>query len=91
MTTVRHPRVREDVAGHLPSAVTVDGENYPVADDGTVDLPSEYEADRLASAYGLSVAAIRAEDGTDDGCPYCDDYDGEHVAQHVAQAHPEED
>jgi hypothetical protein len=87
MVTVRHPRVRDDVAGHLPGAVTIDGTNYDVADDGSVEVPSDYEADRLASAYGLSVSDL--EPGADDGCPYCDDYDGDHVAQHIAQAHPD--
>mgnify|MGYP007047137861 CR=1 FL=1 len=95
MPTVRHPRDRDDVAGHPPSAVTIDRTNYDVADDGTVEVPSDYEADRLASAYGLDVAAIelnqQSEDAlvNDDGCPYCDEYDGDHVAQHIAQAHPD--
>lgn len=26
----------------------------------------------------------------EDGCPWCDDYDGDHVPEHASQAHPEE-
>jgi hypothetical protein len=27
--------------------------------------------------------------GDDGGCPLCDDYDGDYVAQHASKAHPE--
>jgi len=32
MPTVRHPQDREDVAGHLPARVTVNGDSYVVKD-----------------------------------------------------------
>lgn len=83
MPTVRHPRAREDVAGHPPSAVTVAGTNYPV-EDGSVDLPDESHVRELAAAYGLDADDLRDADtcdavkadgevcGRDRPCPYHD-------------------
>lgn len=59
---VRYPAALDGVSGNVPSRVTVDGDNYDVDDDGVVELPSEYEADRLASAYGVDVSDIRVTD-----------------------------
>lgn len=61
---VRHPRALADVAGHPPSAVSVDRTEYAI-EDGIVDVPDEYVADRLASAYGLSVSDIRVTETCD--------------------------
>jgi len=54
MPTVRHPCDRDDVTGHLPDVVTVRRENYDVADDGTVTLPTDADVRTLADAYGLA-------------------------------------
>jgi hypothetical protein len=53
MPTVRHPRDRDDVTGHLPARVTVNGESYAV-EDGRVDLPTDADVRALAAAYGLT-------------------------------------
>jgi hypothetical protein len=88
MPTVFHPRALDAVDGHPPSAVTVSGANYRVGADGLVDLPDESHVRELARAYGLSPEDLSATDESD-GCPHCDEYDGDHVEQHVAQAHPD--
>jgi hypothetical protein len=85
MPTVRHPRDREDVAGHPPAAVTVRGRSYDVArddDTATVDLPTDADVRALASAYDLAADALRVAEtcdvvkadgdvcGRDLPCPY---------------------
>jgi hypothetical protein len=86
MPTVTHPCDREDVAGHLPDVVTVGGDNYVVADDGTVDLPSDTAVRELARAYDLEPADLLGTDaetcdvvktdgevcGREKPCPYHD-------------------
>lgn len=58
MPTVRHPRALEDVRGHPPSVVTVNGDNYAV-EDGTVTLPDESLVRALAQAYDLDADDLR--------------------------------
>jgi hypothetical protein len=87
MPEVLHPRAVDGVAGHPPDRVTVRGDSYE-CDGETVTLPDEQHVAELARAYDLSPADLTPAN-TDDGCPYCDDYDGDHVEQHVAQAHPD--
>jgi len=53
MPTVRHPQDREDVAGHLPARVTVNGDSY-VVKDGRVTLPTDADVRTLAAAYDLA-------------------------------------
>lgn len=100
MPTVRHPRDRDDVAGHPPAGVTVRGASYSVARDGdhaTVEVPDEQHAEALAAAYGVDPVDI-ATDTEPEGvaeaieageCPWCDEYDGDHVGQHASSAHPD--
>jgi len=83
MPEVLHPRAVDGVAGHPPDRVTVRGDSYE-CDGETVALPDEQHVAELARAYGLSPADLSLG-----GCPHCDDYDGDHVEQHVAQAHPD--
>lgn len=87
MPTVWHPRALDDVSGHTPSVVTVGGDNYDVADDGTVALPDDTAVRELARAYDMAADALRTDDGGP--CPHCDEYDGDYVEQHIAQAHPD--
>lgn len=96
MPTVRHPKALDDVPGNVPSRVTLNGEDYAVADDGTVELGSDHETRALANAHGVSPATLREDDpGTIDDaieageCPWCDEYSGEHVGQHASSAHPD--
>ena len=99
MPTVRHPKDRDDVTGTLPARVTVNGDTYAV-EDGRVTLPTDADVTALAAAYGLSPSALslNQQDGTDDAealvksgvCPWCDEYDGDHVGQHASSAHPDE-
>ena len=66
MPRVRHPRDRDDVAGHLPDRVSVLGDSYAVR-DGWVDLPGDRHVRTLADAYDLSPADLR-----DDTAETCD-------------------
>jgi len=84
---VRHPRALDAVDGHPPAAVTLGRHTYGLDSDHATEMPTA-AAERLAANYDVSLAAIRVDDDGD-GCPYCEDYDGDHVAQHVAQAHPD--
>jgi len=94
MPTVFHPRALDAVTGQPPGSVTVGGDSHAVDENGRVELPNDGAVSDLAQAYGLNPNELAPEfnDTDDDGstCPYCDEYDGEHVEQHVAQAHPEE-
>lgn len=65
MPEVRHPRTRDDVAGHPPAAVTVRGSTYAVDRDGTatVELPDEGHVESLAAAYDLAPEVLRGDDG----------------------------
>lgn len=59
--TVYHPRSLDDVSGGTPGGVTIDGTTYSIADDGSVDCPSDLEdtvAEALADCYDVDVAAI---------------------------------
>lgn len=101
MPTYRHPRARDDVPGHPPSSVHISrAENADVNADGEFTAP-EAVGRSVAQHHGVDEGDIRVTDtdaseesaddaGDTEGCPYCDDYDGDHVEQHVAQAHPEE-
>ena len=95
---VVHPRALRNAA---PPAVTVGRTTYRVASDGTVECPDARVteiAERLAEVYDMTPDdLVYEEDGPPDGgarsdtdgCPFCDEYAGEHVANHAAQAHPE--
>lgn len=61
MPTVRHPRALDDVRGHPPSRVTVNGTSYDV-EDGRVSLPDAGAVERLAQAYGVDADALRGDD-----------------------------
>lgn len=97
MPTVRHPCALDEVPGYLPGDVKVAGEVYDVADDGTVSVSSEREVEVLAAMYDLAPSDLRAadepqsiEDAISAGeCPWCSDYEGDHVGQHASSAHPE--
>lgn len=68
MPTVRHPRARDDVAGHPPAAVTVRGRSYPVArddDPATVTLPDAADVAALAAAYDLAADDLRVTETCD--------------------------
>jgi len=64
----RHPRARDDVAGHPPASVTLPTGNVAVT-DGTFEASAE-AAGRIAAAYDLSLAALRVgdTDATADTC-----------------------
>jgi hypothetical protein len=63
MLEVRHPRTRDDVAGHPPAAVSVRGSTYAVDrdDTATVALPDEGHVEALAAAYDLAPEALRGD------------------------------
>jgi hypothetical protein len=87
MPEYRHPRAG-DGPGQPPARVHVSrAENAPVT-DGTFTAP-EGVARAIADAHGVDVSEMRVG-GASDGCPWCDDYDGDAWEQHAAQAHPEE-
>lgn len=58
-----------------------DGRARPVQEGGVV-FGYDDAAAALAAEWGVSTGS--------DGCPWCDGYDGEHVAQHAVRAHPDE-
>lgn len=98
MTDVRHPDAEK---GASPAAVTVGSDTYPVGDEGIIDCPADEAsavADVLADVYDTSAEELLDDDDdgkppadadATEGCPFCDDYDGDHVGTHAAQAHPE--
>jgi hypothetical protein len=91
MPRYRHPSAG-DGPGVPPARVHVSrGEVAPVDESGVFEAPQRV-AQAIADHHDTTVGAMRVDgEGGDEGgaCPYCDDYDGEYVAQHVAQAHPE--
>jgi hypothetical protein len=88
MARYKHPRAI-GVDDPAEFAVDVGGEHVPVDSDGCFETDDETAVRAIAQANGLSVDDLRVDGDNGDGCPYCDDYDGEHVAQHIAQAHPD--
>lgn len=91
MARYRHPR---------GAAVAIDlgGERVVCDDDGTFESDDKAAVRALAQAYDTTVADLRVgtdddsagESGETDGCPFCGEYDGANVAQHAAQAHPDQ-
>jgi len=63
---IRHPHALRDAA--LPSVVTVNGEDYPIGDDGVVDCPDAV-ADDLARVWSdqhdVDPAALRVRETCD--------------------------
>lgn len=49
--------------------------------DGDADGDSETDDDKLPKSDATLIEAGE--------CPWCDDYEGEHVASHAASAHPD--
>lgn len=64
MPTVRHPRDRDDVAGHPAARVTVRGESYAI-DDGRVELPTDADVQALADAHGVDPSDLRVTETCD--------------------------
>jgi hypothetical protein len=65
-------------------------ERAAVDADGVFEAP-ERVGQAVAEHHDTTAEAIRVDGDAGDGCPYCDAYDGDYPAQHIAQAHPEED
>jgi hypothetical protein len=60
-----HPHALRDLA--LPGAVTVDGENVPVDDDGVFEAPGESWLAAFAERHGLDLDdVVYEEDGPPD-------------------------
>ena len=100
--TYRHPRTLADVPGQPPAVVDLQGESVPVnreGDTATFTTSDGSAVEAFARAYGLTADDL-VFDGTDAGgieadieagiCPWCDDYEGDAVAQHASGAHPDE-
>lgn len=87
MPEYRHPRAG-DGPGQPPARVHISrAEKAPVT-DGTFTAP-EGVANAVAAHHDTTAEAMRVG-GDSGGCPFCEDYDGDSVAQHAAQAHPDE-
>jgi len=64
-------------AGHAEKAAEV-------RDADTDDLTALDDADVDVEAIADDIIADRTDNGV---CPWCDDYEGEHVGQHASSAH----
>lgn len=99
MPRYQHPRVDPDADGAPGFSVSLGGATVPLDDDGTFKTDNTAAVAALARSYGTDADSIRVDEppGTDtealiaDGvCPWCDDYEGDHVGQHASSAHPDE-
>jgi hypothetical protein len=95
MPTYRHPRAADDSAGPPPARVHVSrADKRSVDADGTFDAPAAVAA-TIAAAHDTTADAMRVDGGGDSVaaaieagvCPWCDDYEGDAVAQHASSAH----
>lgn len=55
-----------------------------VNEDGTFDAPDAAFVEQVAEAIGMDPTDLLTDE-----CPFCDDYTGEYVPSHAAQAHPD--
>ena len=98
MPRYRHPRVPPDADGDPGFAVSLAGETVPLDSDGCFETDAEQAVRALAQSYGTTAEALRVGGDGDDlttavergVCPWCDDYEGDHVGQHASSAHPDE-
>lgn len=81
---ITHPHALGDDPRDPPSVVPGGSGGSPVAADGTFDAPDAGFVARLADAYGVAPSELLTDE-----CPFCDDYDGDAVGQHAANAHAE--
>lgn len=103
MARYRHPRAL-GVADPPQFAVDIGGDHVDLDADGCFETDDEAAVRAIASAHDVSVAELRVEgddtpaplgataaDMIDRGvCPWCSDYEGDHVGQHASSAHPDE-
>ena len=99
MPTLRHPRALDDVPGHPPRTVpsAAVGERVTVDDAGEFEIAEASDARDLADAYGVELERLVVDDDPDDlaeqieagVCPWCDEYEGDHVGQHASSAPPD--
>jgi len=87
----------------IPSAAV--GERVTVDESGEFEVDDASDARDLADAYGVELERLvvdeadaepkAAGDPTPDEqiragiCPWCDEYEGDHVGQHASSAHPD--
>ena len=73
------------VADYLGVSVQAESDASARSNSDVTDGSAETDAD----TGGTEAAEIRA--AIDAGeCPWCEDYDGDHVGQHASSAHPDE-
>ena len=72
--------------------VSTTGDEHTVSDDLAAylvaDGPFEDTDEVVLEDDEYEVVEDDADDAS--GCPLCDEYDGDNVAQHASQAHPDE-
>lgn len=98
MPRYRHPRVPPDADGEPGFSVSLAGATVALDSDGCFETDATHAVERLAARYDTTADALRTDGASDDVsasinsgvCPWCDDYEGDHVGQHASSAHPDE-
>jgi hypothetical protein len=99
MPEYRHPRADPETDAAW-AADLGDGTVVSVDSDGVFTAESDAAVRQLAAAYDTTPDALRLNQQTGDEdpavlvkdgvCPWCDEYEGDHVGQHASSAHPDE-
>jgi hypothetical protein len=101
---VRHPYALEDGPPAPDARVHYGGrrETAEVDEDGVFEVPDSARGrlESWAEGYGYDLAELVVDEDSDGKlvevdpvengvCPWCEDYEGEHVGQHASSAHPD--